>query len=197
MTNYTNVEAFTWAVNNHRNLDPFAWNRDMEFTKYRRDLLANLGKIQAGQTSGYNVCFRSFGPGKPNYAAVWNYGIGMSSWVKINTDNGYFFQLPASLPMGTGIVRGGGSQASTLLHELSHMFAHTKDLDFFNWLPTASGAATEPGVAGAGNPTNVPFTKNFSPTDAARDAYFVELFQDNSASSVNLQWINPYLYEKE
>jgi len=187
-----------WAKKNNMLLDPLEeYNRTNLFLSYREDLLSDLLVIQRGQAAGYNACVKRFFD-KDILASVKHFMVlgksfGHSNWVKFNSDPGSYFQLPPSLPMGTGLVRDKGSQAGTLLHELSHMFASAQDLDF-DWLPAASGAAADPGVAGAGNPTHVPFSSDFPPTIAAHDSYFIELFQDNRASDINQQWIVPYLY---
>ena len=91
-----------------------------------------------------------------------------------------FLRMERTLPPGDG--RGFEvSQASALLHELSH-YASAGDLRRLGEIPGPFD-----------NPGNIRDPK-FQVQLTAEDSYFIQRFADNSAASVAETWIMPFLY---
>jgi hypothetical protein len=178
---YTIQTANDWVQKNVRkSKDSIVQNQ--KFTNYQRDIVDVFDKIKTQITSGFDACCTNVPTAIDNTHAN-----ALGRWWHgevIRFDHTQYFAKPASRPMGHSLWYQT-SQAATLLHELSHMAASTEDLNW-TWVP-----GTAPG-----NPTNIAFTRNYKPSLAATDAFFLETLQEHTATNVDESWILPYLYEK-
>lgn len=176
--------AQEWVTEKKRKATQLAV-QNQKFTNYRRKIMIVFDEIQRQITSGYDVCCTDL----PTAVASTPDNVLGTLWYGsvIWFDHNSYFGQRASLPVGA-TTWFTPTQTGTLLHELSHMAAGTGDANW-SWLPGAPASLP-------GNPTNIPFSEQFMPTLAAKDAYFVQVFQEHTAREVNETWILPYLYER-